>query len=109
MILRLQLLHQENGSIINSYSLTATSDENELESSYIPSEEAVHNEFFCKFFVRNFNARIGRDNENGHRVGKLGAGDRREDGTILQQFDHGTCSVIIQFSRREKILGPTFC
>ncbi|VDO86719.1 unnamed protein product [Heligmosomoides polygyrus] len=83
-VLRIQLAHQKNMSIINCYSPTSAADEAEMNAFYEQLEVVVRSEkSFYKFVVGDFNARIGKAREDEYRIGNFGIGDRNENGNSL--------------------------
>ncbi|EYB94618.1 hypothetical protein Y032_0169g215 [Ancylostoma ceylanicum] len=83
-ILRLHLPRRKSISIINCYSPTLTADESELDTFYERLEDVIHNEkSFYKFVVGDFNAQLGKAEDDEYRIGRFGLGDRNENGNRL--------------------------
>ncbi|KAE9421185.1 hypothetical protein Angca_000861, partial [Angiostrongylus cantonensis] len=83
-VLRLQLSHNKKITIINCYSPTDAADEYEINAFYYQLEEVICNDkAYHKFFVGDFNARIGKVNETEYRIGNFGLGERNENGKLL--------------------------
>ncbi|KAE9418771.1 hypothetical protein Angca_006709, partial [Angiostrongylus cantonensis] len=86
-LLRLQLSHHKNITIINCYSPTDAADEYELNAFYYQLEEFIRNDkAYHKFVDGDHNARIGKANESEYRIENFGLGGRNENGNRLARL-----------------------
>uniref|UniRef100_W6NUL0 Endonuclease-reverse transcriptase n=1 Tax=Haemonchus contortus TaxID=6289 RepID=W6NUL0_HAECO len=69
---------------VNCYYPHPAADEEELDALYDQLEEIIHNEkSFYKVVVEDFNARLGKAQEEEFRIEKFGMRERNENGNRL--------------------------
>ncbi|EYB82909.1 hypothetical protein Y032_0347g3154 [Ancylostoma ceylanicum] len=70
--------------ILVTFFIYLTADESELDTFYERLEDVIHNEkSFYKFVVGDFNAQLGKAEDDEYRIGRFGLGDRNENGNRL--------------------------